>query len=487
MQAERSSRILGLSLEKFELICKGSDFQELMLKGIGELTLLALEVETKYDEIHAHFFRLGTHCGNLLGAATCGSHVPDLQSVLPAYIQNIAEAEANLPIAPPPVVRIRTLDLEDISPDTLIRLVQELAEWLEFFDIAPSCYVDFDLHIAPDGHAVASSIEGQAPAKIPIQVPKKIPLSLKLIEERAADADLLKEVGRALYDWLFPGAVHTLFERTEAVAGHKNTKMRLRLRVEAAEIASLPLEFLYRPLPSHFFATNPNTVLSRYLQLPLPPGRLRRQAGALHLLAIVADVPDLPRLDPDEWEAILRTALAKPLAEGQMTLRMVKQATLREINNALLEKKPHIVQFVGHGYYERGNGHLALVDEDTGKIWRVGDEQFADLFLGFDDHLGLICLATCESAASDDPQAFRGIAPKLVERGIPAVVAMQYKMSIPAAKKFLEDFYVAVAARKPVDWATQSARKMLRLRFGLKSREFATPVLYMRAKDGRVF
>ena len=54
-------------------------------------------------------------------------------------------------------------------------------------------------------------------------------------------------------------------------------------------------------------------------------------------------------------------------------------------------------------------------------------------------------------------------------------------------KVFLEDFYTSVAARKPIDWAAQAARNAVSLEFGLDNREFATPVLYMRAQDGNVF
>jgi CHAT domain-containing protein len=93
----------------------------------------------------------------------------------------------------------------------------------------------------------------------------------------------------------------------------------------------------------------------------------------------------------------------------------------------------------------------------------------------------------CASAKSDDPQGFLGIAPQLVQRGVPAVLAMQYEVLIQTAKVFLEDFYTAVAARKPIEWATQSARNAVSQEVGLDSREFATPVLYMRAKDGSVF
>ena len=52
---------------------------------------------------------------------------------------------------------------------------------------------------------------------------------------------------------------------------------------------------------------------------------------------------------------------------------------------------------------------------------------------------------------------------------------------------FMEDFYTIVAARKPIDWAIQSARNAVSQELGLDNREFATPVLYMRAQDGNVF
>jgi len=348
-------------------------------------------------------------------------------------------------------------------------------------------YVDFDLHIAPNGHAVVSSIEGQVTAEISIGVPKNISLSLKLIEKRAADADLLEEVGQAFYEWLFPGPIHTHFHQTEAVARREAKKMRLRLRIEAEEIASFPLEFVYRKTGGYFVAINPNTVLSRYLNLPMPPGFVRRREGPLHMIAIIADPTDQTRLPPDEWEAIIKEALAGPLESGQMTLQTVKRATRKEIRSALRQHKPDIIQFVGHGIYQNGKGYLALVDEKTDETWLVDDDTFANLYMGYEDHLGLISLATCESAKSDDPQGFLGIAPKLVRRGFPAVVAMQYKVLIKTAKIFLEDFYTAVAARKPVDWATQSARNAVSQELGLDNREFATPVLYMRAKDGEIF
>jgi hypothetical protein len=107
--------------------------------------------------------------------------------------------------------------------------------------------------------------------------------------------------------------------------------------------------------------------------------------------------------------------------------------------------------------------------------------------LGFDDHLGLVSLAMCESARSDSPWGFLGIAPKIVQRGVPAVVAMQYNVLIKTAEIFLENFYASIAARKPVDWAVQWAHNAVSIEMGLGNREFATAVLYMRAEDGEIF
>lgn len=347
-------------------------------------------------------------------------------------------------------------------------------------------YVDFDLYIDASGHAVATSPQGEAEAYIETQQPSSIRLSWQLIERRQTDAALLKEVGRALYDWLFPNSIHTHLQQTEAAARQDQAKLRLRMRIEPSNIASLPLEFVYRSIGGYFLATNPNTVFSRYLNLPLPPERVRRRSNPLHVLAIIADPIDQVRLDPDEWEAILKEALDIQLSTNRMTLQTVKRATRREIGRALLSQKPDIIQFVGHGIYQNSKGYLALVD-DSDKTWLVDDERFANIFNGYDDHLGLISMATCESAQSDDPQGFSGIAPQLVQRGVPSVVAMQYKIYIKTAKVFLEEFYTCVAAHKPIDWAVQSARNAISLEFGLDNREFATPVLYMRAKDGNVF
>jgi hypothetical protein len=351
----------------------------------------------------------------------------------------------------------------------------------------PDRYTTFDLHISPGGHAVATSSQGQATAEISTSVPAAIATALRQVEDRTTTAAGLKELGDAFFRWLFPQKIEAHLLATEAVANERGHKLRIRLRVEAPAIATLPLELLYWRERGHFLAVNPNTALSRYLSVNLPPGRVRPRQRPLHMLAIIADASDLPRLDPDEWEAILLHALETPLNANQLTLETVKNATRREITRALLRQKPDIVQFIGHGVYQQGTAYVALVDQFSGASWLLDDERFAGLFAGYDDNLALVSLATCESATSADPQGFSGLAPRLQQRGIPAVLAMQYKVYVKTARVVLEDFYTTLAARKPLDWAIQQARNAVALDFGTDNREFATPVLYLRAEDGTVF
>jgi AAA-like domain/CHAT domain len=94
-------------------------------------------------------------------------------------------------------------------------------------------------------------------------------------------------------------------------------------------------------------------------------------------------------------------------------------------------------------------------------------------------------LQVIEDAAREGVnEAFSGTAPNLVRRGIPAVIAMQYTIFDSTAKLFADEFYRILALGYPVDAAVQMTRNAISMDVGLETRDFATPVLYMRAADG---
>jgi len=94
-------------------------------------------------------------------------------------------------------------------------------------------------------------------------------------------------------------------------------------------------------------------------------------------------------------------------------------------------------------------------------------------------------LNACEGARSSKSDPFAGSAQSLVQQGIPAVIAMQFEIADDVASTFAHEFYGALADGYPIDAALTEARKAI---FAAgREVEWGTPVLYLRAPDGRIF
>jgi CHAT domain-containing protein len=117
---------------------------------------------------------------------------------------------------------------------------------------------------------------------------------------------------------------------------------------------------------------------------------------------------------------------------------VLREATIRNINQKLREKPYNVFHFIGHGIFENNKGFIALEDQD-GKYKLLDDEGFANFFLG-NRNLGLAVLNSCQGAAVSSSQAFAGIAPNLVRRGIPAVVPCNIP-SLDTTAKSCDEFY----------------------------------------------
>ena len=74
---------------------------------------------------------------------------------------------------------------------------------------------------------------------------------------------------------------------------------------------------------------------------------------------------------------------------------------------------------------------------------------------------------------------------RLIQQSIPAVIAMQFEITDDAAATFARGFYQALARCYPVDAAVAEVRKTI---FADNNEtEWGTPVLYLRAPDGKIF
>ncbi|MFP4099736.1 MAG: CHAT domain-containing protein [Coleofasciculus sp.] len=344
-------------------------------------------------------------------------------------------------------------------------------------------YTDFELVVTANRKIRAASEQGEEWGEFRLDK-NEIELALGLIESRQTNQKLLKTLGNKLYHALFPAKIHGQFRATLAGAQGNNHNLRLRLRFESPELAALPWEFLYDEGTNTFLANDTQTALSRYIDIPLQKRDLISASLPLNVLLVISSPTNLPPLDIAGEERLIRDALAKHIETGQIELDILSDATIRNINQKLREKPYHVFHFIGHGVFENNQGYIALVDQNhNSKL--VDDETFANFFLG-NRNLGLAVLNSCQGAAVSSHQVFAGIAPNLVRRGIPGVIAMQYSILDTTAKLFADEFYRTLALGWTLDAAIQTTRNAISMEVELDKPDFATPVLYMRAKDGRI-
>jgi hypothetical protein len=295
----------------------------------------------------------------------------------------------------------------------------------------------------------------------------------------------LKIFGAQLFSAVFQDELRETLLRSLGDTSSQGVGLRLRLRlVDTPELAGVPWEFLYDPRRNRFLALSHHTPLVRYLDLPDPPRPLPVQ-GPLRVLVMVSSPSDYPKLDVEQEWRTLTGALAPLQSRGRVTVERLEAATMAVLQQRLRREEFNIFHFVGHGGYrpDWGDGVLLLEDR-TGRGREVAGEELGGL-LNDHDPMRLAVLNACEGARSDANDPFAGVAQSLIQQGLPAVVAMQFEITDEAAILFAQEMYGAVADGYPLDAALAEARRAIR-NDGNQT-EWATPVLYSRAPDGRLF
>ncbi len=127
---------------------------------------------------------------------------------------------------------------------------------------------------------------------------------------------------------------------------------------------------------------------------------------------------------------------------------------------------------------------MLILQTDDGKARPTSGRNLGTI-LHDERSVQLAVLNACEGGRTSRQDPFAGVGQSLVQQGIPAVVAMQFEISDQAAITLAHEFYAALADSYPVDAALTEARKAIFAQDNIL--EWGTPVLYMRAQDGRIF
>jgi Tfp pilus assembly protein PilF len=373
-------------------------------------------------------------------------------------------------------------------------------------------YENFSLQIVPGRtsryvvYAESPQGEGKGPFRPPLTWRREGPLGVRLPGDCRPSRDLRSRpepvaesfgaYGEQLFEALFPPEVRRLYESSVAqVAAGPEVGLRIKLVLDPndpdlAGLLDLPWETLRRPGAPEFLALTRGFSIVRYLLVPRPV-RAASRPPKLRILTLAANPRSLSCLD---LKRELKNLVEAVRPVTGVEILQAPAPTLACLRQALREQECHVLHFLGHGGFNAELHRGALYFETAdGSADLVQGEDLANLLAGF-PMLRLVVLNACQSARvsggpnteMDPPRRFGGVATSLVMGGLPAVIAMQSAISDAAAIAFSRVFYRQLAAGEPVDAAVVEGRHEIYSESKERT-EWATPVLFMRAKTGELF
>lgn len=291
--------------------------------------------------------------------------------------------------------------------------------------------------------------------------------------------------GIRLYDAAFAGSVGLCLRRSLDKADQSNSGLRIRLRLDPAvlDLAELPWEFLFATDLERFLALSDLTPIVRYIEQDRPVKPLLAELP-LTVLAVFSNPTDVTALAVEqEWQN-LQDALKSVVERGVIVLERLESATLAALQARLRRGPVDLLHFVGHGFFDPKSDTGGLVFENENGRSESATAETLGMLLHDHHALRLIFLNACDGAQGGRHSAFAGVAQRLVQQRVPAVLAMQFAVTDAAAIALSQVFYQALADGLPADTALSQARKAIAARGNAS--EWGTPVLFSRSDDNRL-
>jgi len=312
--------------------------------------------------------------------------------------------------------------------------------------------------------------------------------------------DLPKLIGQALYKVLMNGDIHTAFQMAlnQARLADGSVSVQLRFDEDAVKLVLYPWELLYQ---RRALLSSRAVELTRYISYPEAVTALP-VIPLLRLLYIASRPTNLSTLPAESEQLIIQQALQKLQEENVIKVDILVQPTYEALLDYLETHEVHILHFDGHGVFARKciecesmnyphSTHCAVCKQEILKIEPQGYLAFENTTrcvhwissetLGtvlYNRSLSLAVLSACWSSSIGGETLFGGIAPALIQAGIPGIVSMQLPISVDGAIKFMQGFYRALARFESIPASVNAGRIRM-----MNSREWFIPTLYLRSRD----
>jgi hypothetical protein len=315
---------------------------------------------------------------------------------------------------------------------------------------------------------------------------------IRQLENRQLDEKDIVNMGEQLADFLLPYPVRQLFLNS-LIRLQFDEGLRLRLLLDPS-LASIPWEYLYihelteAKNSMGFCGLNPKISIVRHELLPVGI-KLDMAPKKRRLFVALASPQDEELLRLDKERENINTAL-KDIPGFEPVY--VPDATAPKLLDELISGAD-IFHFAGHGKFkksvsEESGGYILLLGEDG----KSAPMPAASLAVNLQSRgVQLVFLGACETGRRDEQNVGIGVAVALMAAGIPAVVAMQYKIWDESAIAFSRTFYKALAAGLPLEQAVSSGRIAVFNRCNSLQdkqywRDWGVPVLYCRVRGNFV-
>lgn len=342
-------------------------------------------------------------------------------------------------------------------------------------------YSNFDLFITKKGEQKYQARVIYSPAG---QASADFSLSLSELESKWRDGP--QAYGEFLFETVFQPKIKNVLTSSQNMISSENEGLCIRLRFEENlyELIQLRWERLYDPESSNPLALSDKTPIVRYLEVSKPEKSLS-VILPLRVLVMISNPMNSAPLDTEGEFQNLENSLQELISRNQVILDRVPSGTESALREKLRKSNYHIFHYIGHGGFDvkSQKGYLLLEDDRQQSIKINADLLSA--ILGDHPSLRLAFLNTCQSATTSQKDMFSGVAQRLVEKELPAVIAMQSDIEDQLASILASEFYKSLSDGYPVDAALTEARKAIAS--NCKEVEWAIPALFIHTDNSLLF
>lgn len=270
--------------------------------------------------------------------------------------------------------------------------------------------------------------------------------------------------------------------RAHCAAHNLLLRVRMRMDPSASSLHAIPWETITHPVDGTPLLQDADCVFSRYLfsrEFRLPNLRPRQQVQAVIAIANPTGLDET--FDPVQIAMERDIAATSLFGVNTATLAAPGEATLDNILHKLREGAD-ILYLVCHGAIGTLGPALWLEAPDGGTSLVPAQELVAGIG-ALDRPPSLVVLCSCQSAGTGrNRNTLSAVGPLLAQVGVPAVLAMQGKLSMATAQAFMQAFFRELSDHGEVDRAASVARTTV-----MSRPDWWLPVLFTRLDSARIW